>query len=240
MGDKLYIVIPAYNEEENIEKVVKEWYQIVEQFGNESKLVVIDDGSKDQTYTKLLELAEGRPALVPLTKANGGHGATVLYGYRYALENGADYIFQTDSDGQTEPGEFVYLWNKRVEFDMVIGNRNHRKDGGSRIFVTKVLKVILRMIFGVWVKDANTPFRIMKSSTLKEYLSIMPEDYNLPNIIISVAYIKNKKKVEYIPITFRQRQGGINSINLRKIAKIGIQAIKDFRFIKKQIVEMSR
>ena len=104
--DKLYIVIPAYNEEANIKKVIQDWYPIVEKAGNSSKLVIIDDGSKDSTYQMMLTEAKELNAFEPLTKPNGGHGATVLYGYEYALDKGADYIFQTDSDGQTLPEEF--------------------------------------------------------------------------------------------------------------------------------------
>jgi len=104
--DKLYIVIPAYNEEENIEAVIKDWYPIVEKIGNGSRLVIIDDGSRDSTYSIIRKAAEKLEALEALTKPNGGHGDTVLYGYKYAIENGADYIFQTDSDGQTLSEEF--------------------------------------------------------------------------------------------------------------------------------------
>ena len=59
--DKLYIIIPAYNEEENIEQVAKEWHEVVSTKGEESKLIIIDDGSKDQTYEKLLQLKEELP-----------------------------------------------------------------------------------------------------------------------------------------------------------------------------------
>ena len=98
--DKLYIVIPAYNEEENIQQVIEDWYPIVEKYHGEgeSRLVIIDDGSKDNTYQIMQNYATDRPLFLPLTKDNGGHGATVLYGYQYALKNHADYIFQTDSD----------------------------------------------------------------------------------------------------------------------------------------------
>ena len=61
----------------NIEEVVKDWYPIVEQRSEDSRLVIIDDGSKDATYEKLLELAKTRPQLEPLHKENGGHGATI-------------------------------------------------------------------------------------------------------------------------------------------------------------------
>ena len=103
MSDSLYIVIPAYNEEMNIDTVVRQWYQIVEKTGPDSRLVIVNDGSRDRTGERLETLARELPQLIPLTKKNGGHGAAVLYGYHYALRCDADYIFQTDSDGQTLP-----------------------------------------------------------------------------------------------------------------------------------------
>lgn len=110
--DKLYMVIPAYNEEETIETVIKEWYPIIEKASEDSRLVIINDGSKDNTYEIMKKCAEERPKLVPLTKANGGHGATCLYGYRYAIENGADYIFQTDSDGRQDRMNLTSFGNR--------------------------------------------------------------------------------------------------------------------------------
>ncbi len=235
MDDKLYIVIPAYNEEENIKSVIDDWYPIVEQYGSDSRLVIVDDGSKDNTYSLMEEYAKERPKFIPITKPNGGHGATVLYGYNYAMEHGADYIFQTDSDGQTLPSEFPEFWDKKEQYDMVIGWRNGRQDGGSRVFVTKTLKFVIKLCFGVTVTDANTPFRIMKTSTLKKYIGFVPKDFNLSNVIISVIYAKKDCKVKYIPITFRPRQGGVNSINMKKIFGIGKQALKDFREINRTI-----
>lgn len=235
MSDKLYIVMPAYNEEANIETVVAEWHPIVENIGPDCRLVVVNDGSKDKTYDKLLELKEKFPQLEPVTKANSGHGATVLFAYNYALDHGADYIFQTDSDGQTRPDEFGPFWDDRKIYDAIIGHRNHRQDGFSRVFVTKTLKLVIRLVFGVSVTDANTPFRLMPRATLEKYLPKIPKDFNLSNVILSVLLVKNKDNVKFVPITFRPRQGGVNSINLKRIFKIGVQAVKDFRVIKKTI-----
>ena len=228
--DRLFIIIPAYNEEENIEQVIRDWYPVAESHNEdgESRLVIIDDGSRDKTFEIISKCAETRPLLLPLTKENGGHGATVLYGYRYALDHGADYIFQTDSDGQTLPSEFESFWSERNQYDMLIGWRSARQGGAARVFVTKTLKAVIRLCFGVTVKDANTPYRLMKAETLKEYIGIIPENYNLSNVLLTVIYEKKKRLVKYIPITFRPRQGGINSINMKKIIKIGIRAVADF------------
>ena len=231
--DKLYIVIPAYNEEENIDEVINDWYPIVQKIGNGSKLVIINDGSKDSTYAIMKQRAGELTAFEPLTKENGGHGDTILYGYNYALEAGADYIFQTDSDGQTLPKEFWSFWEQRHNWDMLIGHRKGRQDGFSRVFVTKTLKLVLQLCFHVNIKDANTPFRLMKATRLKEVLYLVPKGYNLSNVLISVIYARKKLKVRYIPITFRPRQGGVNSINMKKIFRIGKQAIGDFRRINK-------
>lgn len=238
--DKLYIVIPAYNEESNIEQVINDWYPIVEKYnGNgESRLVIIDDGSKDKTFSIMQELAKDKPLFHPVTKKNAGHGATVLYGYNFALDAGADYIFQTDSDGQTLPQEFHEFWDLKDSYDMVIGWRNKREDGSSRVFVTKTLKFVLWLCFGVSITDANTPFRLMKRETLQKYIKYVPKDFNLSNVILSVIYAKEKRSVKFIPITFRPRQGGVNSINMKKIFGIGKKALKDFREINKQLKQL--
>lgn len=235
--DSLYIVIPAYNESETIRQVIDDWYPIIEQHngGGISRLVIIDDGSKDNTYEIMLEYAKNRPLFTPLQKQNSGHGATVLYGYHYALEHGADYVFQTDSDGQTLPSEFAPFWNARTSNDMVIGWRKGREDGLSRIFVTKVLKYVIYLCFGVFVTDANTPYRLMKAETLRRYIDIIPKDYNLSNVILSVIYARKKCAVKYMTITFRPRQGGINSINMKRIFRIGKKALSDFREINRKL-----
>ena len=229
--ETVYLVMPAYNEEANIQNVISDWYPIVEKLGGESRLVIIDDGSKDRTFELMKREAKSRPLFQPLTKKNQGHGATVLYGYRYALGRQPDYIFQTDSDGQTNPEEFWKFWKRRNQYDMLIGYRNKREDGLSRIFVTKVLRMVIRLCFHVSVTDANTPFRLMKTEVLGEEIGLIPEDFNLSNVLISVIYAKKNRKVKYIPITFRPRQGGKNSINVKKIFGIGCQAVRDFREI---------
>ena len=235
--EKLYIVIPAYNESVNIKACVNDWYPIVEAHsaGGESRLVIINDGSKDDTYQILLELAKSKPLLQPLTKPNGGHGATVLFGYRYAIDKGADFIFQTDSDGQTNPKEFEAFWEVRNKYDAVIGNRVVRGDGRDRKFVEDTVCFLLRIIFGVKVKDANAPFRLMRSFLVAKYIDKLPKDFNIPNIMFTTYFVYHKEKVKFIPITFKPRQGGVNSINIKKIIKIGWKAVWDFYKLKKDI-----
>ena len=235
MNDVLYIVMPAYNEELNIRSVVEQWHPVVEKLGGNSRLVIFNDGSKDGTYEVLCQLANEFPYLVAETKPNSGHGSTCLHAYRYALEHGADYVFQTDSDGQTNPDEFWKFWENRMDYDLGIGTRYSRQDGFSRIVVTKTLRLIVKLMFGVWVKDANTPFRLMKRKNLEGYLQLIPDNFFLANVVLSVIAVKKGEKIFWTPITFKPRQAGVNSINIKRIFKIGFQALGDFRRINKDI-----
>ena len=234
MKDIIYFVLPAYNEEANIEDVIKQWHPVCEKInteGHEAKLVIANDGSKDNTFRIMQSLQKKYPFLTPLDKPNSGHGATVLYLYHYAIDNGANYIFQTDSDGQTLPEEFWQMWENRKNFDFQIGTRGGRQDGASRVFVTKTLRFVVWLMFHVWVKDANTPFRLLDVEKLKPILEIIPKDYNLANVAVSAIAVRWHYNIGWYPITFRPRQGGVNSINMKRIFGIGKKALGDFRQI---------
>ena len=226
--------MPAYNEQENIEETVKQWHTVVEKTGSNSRLVIFNDGSTDNTYEIMQRLQDKYSQFIPITKPNSGHGSTCIFAYNYCINADADYIFQTDSDGQTNPEEFWQFWEKRNDYDFIIGNRKKRQDGFSRIIVTNTLKLLVWLIFGENVKDPNTPFRLMNAGKLKPILEIIPSDFFLSNVIISMFVVKRKEKYLWLPISFKPRQGGINSINLKRIIKIGYKAIANFYSIKQK------
>ena len=235
MKEILYIVLPAYNEEANIMETVDQWHKVVEKTGHNSRLVIFNDGSLDNTFEIMLSLKDKYPQFIPFTKPNSGHGSTCLVAYKYGIKAGADYIFQTDSDGQTNPDEFWDFWERRKDYDFIIGSRNNREDGYSRVLISKILKILVWLIFKEKVADSNTPFRLMNAKKLKPVLKIIPDDFFLSNVAISVIVVKKNEKYLWLPITFKQRQGGINSINLKRIIIIGIKAIEDFKLIKQNL-----
>lgn len=233
--DILYLVMPAYNEQDNIENTVRTWYPIVERHNGDgkSRLVVFNDGSKDNTLAVCRKLMKELPLFEVVDKPNSGHGPTVIRAYDYAIKAGADYIFQTDSDGQTNPDEFENFWEKREQYNGIFGQRVERGDGKDRAFVEHVVCFLLHLYFGVKVPDANAPFRLMKAGTVKKYLYKMKPDYNLPNIMMTTYFAYYREPMLFQPITFKPRQGGVNSINIPKIVKIGWKALGDFRMLKK-------
>ena len=106
--------------------------------------------------------------------------------------------------------------------------------------VTKTLRLVVFLSFGVWVTDANTPFRLMSSATLGPHLAQVPEGYNLTNVLLSVLYKKSGQPGRFLEITFRPRQGGVNSINLKRIFKIGLRAVGDFHSLRKAVSAAGR
>lgn len=238
--DTLYIVMPAYNEEENIEDVVRSWYPIIAVANMESRLVVADSGSSDRTHSILSNLQIEFPKLKILSDTGKQHGPKVIALYHYAIEHEADFIFQTDSDGQTNPAEFEKFWNMRDSYVAILGHRQAREDGPARAFVEKVVCFFLKLYFGVNVPDANAPFRLMRADTVEKYLSKLPEDYNLPNVMLTAYFSYYNESITFKTINFRPRQGGMNSINIPKIIQIGWKALGDFRTFKKDIRKKER
>lgn len=238
MGDTLYVVMPAYNEEANIRNVVEEWYPVLANGDENSRMVISDGGSKDNTLQILYDLKKEYPKLIVIPKPGTDHGTKVILLYKYAIKNGADWIFQTDSDGQTVPSEFAEFWNLRNKYDIVMGHRKVRGDGAGRKVVENVLRVYLKIFFGVLVPDANAPFRLMKSNIVAKYLGLMPDNFNLPNAILAACFAKYKENVTYRVVTFQPRQGGKNYMNLKRIFKIGADSINNFAQIRKNMKNM--
>lgn len=236
MKDTLYIVMPTYNEETNIKNVVKEWYPILKEASEESRMVISDGGSKDNTLEILYELQKDYPKLIILPKPGTDHGTKLIFLYKYAIEKGADWIFQTDSDGQTLPSEFKAFWELREKYDVIMGNRKKRGDGVARKIVENVLRVYLKLFFGVYVPDANAPFRLMKSCIVKKYINFMPNDFNLPNAILTACFSKYNENICWRVVTFQPRQGGKNYMNLKRIFKIGFISFKNFAMIRRKLV----
>lgn len=223
--DKLYIVMPVYNEGDAIEKVVAEWHSVVDSAGSGSRLVVFDDGSTDNTSAILESMKNNHSNLTVITKTNTGHGPTCTAAYKFAVAENADWVFQTDSDGQTKSDDFRSFWERRGEFDFIIGWRKRRKDGPARWCISRTLKLAVWIIFGTALKDVNAPFRLMKVERLRRYLPLIPDDYFLPNALLSIMIAKNNEKIAWREISFVPRPSGRSSVPLRRVAGMGIRLL---------------
>ncbi|MBO9613716.1 MAG: glycosyltransferase family 2 protein [Dyadobacter sp.] len=230
MSYLLSIVMPAYNEQDCIEKVVYNWTSFLKtKFPNDNTtLIVINDGSKDNTKALLDELDKKVDNLTVVHQKNGGHGNAVVNGYRKALELGSEYVFQTDSDDQFVSEDFDKLWDKRSQSQFILGYRQVRHDAGVRLFITKFLRGTISAVYGTFIMDSNIPFRLIKGTFLQKLMNQLPNPEPFaPNIFLAVMAKKSGQQLFDIPITHKDRETGTVSIVKWNLWKVCIRSFKE-------------
>jgi glycosyltransferase involved in cell wall biosynthesis len=213
----LAVVMPAYNECDCIVRVVRSWLSVLSAEGIDFRLIVINDGSTDDTASEL-EAFRDDPRVDVINKPNSGHGPTILVGYCEAVEL-AEWVFQCDSDDEIRPDHFPILWRSREQFDALFGIRSDRSQAPSRRLISYVSNLTVRIFFGEGVEDANTPYRLMRSSILREIISQIPSNTFAPNVIISGALAKSGVRILNHPVFWELRKTGTPSIIRWKLFK---------------------
>lgn len=203
-SEKLLIIIPTYNEEKIIKKVIKDWIKVTKKIN--AKILVINDGSTDQTFKILKKINSKR--LKIMSQKNAGHGPTLLKGYNYALKKKFDYVFQVDSDNQFFASDFKKFWNNRKNFDLVLGFRKKRYDDNIRLVITKICRFLILLIFGTYIKDANVPYRLMKKKVLIYAFKNFNLKVNVVNIFISIISSKKGFKIKSMNVKHKKRLTG--------------------------------
>jgi len=219
------LIMPAYNEQAALGDLLQEWHEVVA--ARQGEIILLNDGSRDQTFAVALDLQKKYPALTVINKTNSGHGETCRLAYQWAIENGKTWIFQTDSDRQTIPQEFCQIWEERQKYDFIFGQRRARGDGQGRVLVSWVLRVVIWSIFRIWVLDANVPFRLMKAEKLAALLPLIPPRLFLANAFLTVL-IQKRYGIHWVPISFVPRQTGVPSVAWGRFIKVGWQVVREF------------
>jgi dolichol-phosphate mannosyltransferase len=224
---ELLVVMPVYNEQASIRKVVTEWFFELDRVAVKFKLLVIDDGSTDSTPAILKEVQfEFGSRLECHSRENRGHGQSCLQGYRLAVERGILYVFQIDSDGQCDPVYFKRFWDLREAYEVIYGKRT-RKDGFRRKFASLVLRATLLLLFRVNCVDANVPYRLMNTHKCAPAFDAIPGDLFLANAALAVLLRKmHGLRHGTVDIEFLERYGGEPSVPLSKFAAKGIELFK--------------
>lgn len=231
---ELMIVMPVFNEQASIRKVVEEWFPEIERWTQDFVFLAVDDGSTDETAKVLEQMREqfGQRFEV-ITHANRGHGQTCLAGYRHALSRGIPRVFQIDSDGQCDPHYFFRFWQMRDDYDVVYGVRTRRDDGWRRIVASRVLRVTLAITCGVNCADANVPYRLMRTEALRGLANHIPEDFFLANVALAVLLRRNGTVREgRVNIRFRERYGGEPTVPLGRFGNKALELIRQLRSLR--------
>lgn len=203
---KVLVVVPAFNESQNIKSVVESLIQAGYDY------VVVNDGSSDDT-AKICQ--EAGFNLLNL-KENLGIGGAVQAGHKYALANGYDIDIQFDGDGQHDVNGIEKLIQEiRNGADLAIGSRFlEQSDGFKSTLMRRIgikwLSSTIRLISDLRITDPTSGFRATGHKALELFCKDYPADYPEPESIVTAA--KKKLAITEVQVTMHERQGGTSSI----------------------------
>jgi len=235
MIPELMIVMPVYNEQASVRKVMLEWFHEVENWTEDFVFLAINDGSTDGTARILARLRDQLgPRLEILDQTNIGHGQSCLVGYREACRRTIPFVFQIDSDGQCDPQYFFRFWRDRHRFDVIYGHRVRREDGWRRVAASHVLRVNLLLAARANCVDANVPYRLMCTAKLNNFLERIPRDFFLANVALAVLLNRDAAwRHGHVRIRFRERFGGEPSVAIGRFGAKALELNRQLRRIAK-------
>jgi len=231
------VIIPTYNEKENIEKIIRKVFSLPKVF----HILIIEDNSPDGTAAiikKLMTEFDGR-LFIEERKGKLGLGTAYIHGFRWALQKNYSYIFEMDADFSHNPDDLVRLYEAchTQGADLAIGSRYTR--GGrvknwplSRILMSYFASVYARLILWFNVSDTTAGFKCYKSKVLQR---IHLDDIKFTGYAfqIEMKYTAHKLgfKIVEVPITFIDRQEGVSKMST-KIFKEAFFGVLQMRFKK--------
>ena len=200
------IVIPAFNEEHSISKVIKELRKINTTF----HIVVVNDGSSDNTK----EVAEKEKVVILNLPFNLGIGGAIQTGLRYADEHGFGVAIQVDADGQHNPKYIPKLLEGLEKADMVIGGRytapTRYKTPFLRLVGIKIFSKLIELTCRQKIYDSTSGYRAFNKRAISFFSKYYPQEFPEPRSI--VAFLKNGYKIKEVPVEMRERLSGKSSI----------------------------
>jgi len=217
---KSIIIIPTYNEKENIRKLVEEIKELNKGF----HILIIDDNSPDGTGRIADGLAKKYSEVSVIHRsAKLGLGTAYISGFKYALENNYDLIFTMDADFSHQPGYLIDLLEKAKEYDLVIGSR-YVKDGKiqnwplHRLILSRGANVYVRMVTRLPVLDSTGGFNCYRRRVLEkiDFDTIISEGYGF-QIEVKYRVWKSGFSIKEVPIAFTDRTRGTSKISKRII-----------------------
>lgn len=195
------IIIPTYNEEASIGKVVDDVESTLSQLSCKYEIIVVNDGSRDQTG----EILKGKPVKILQHMYNQGYGASIKHGLSQAQY---EYILILDADGTYPEDAIPKLLKESDRYDMVVGARTGKEVAipPLRKFPKWVIKKLADYLMGMTIPDLNSGLRVFKKAVALKFLNLFPAGFSFTTTI-TLALLSNNYRVHYIPINYHQRRG---------------------------------
>lgn len=222
MIPEVSLVLPAYNEAENIAGVVHDFADVVADISAE--IIVVNDGSSDHTQ-QVLETIELPNLRVVQHATNLGYGSALRSGFQAALGR---WTFFTDSDGQFRAPDFLLLWEKRLEADVILGVRSARKDPSIRRLNAWLWGQYVKHIFSVDVIDLNCAFKLMPTAALQSF-PLQSEGAFINAEMLSYFHAAQSSWIE-VPVLHQPRVQGVQTgANPKVIVKAFKESLAFYR-----------
>lgn len=225
--------MPAYNEEDAIEAAVDDVRRNVLDRVAGSELVVVNDGSRDGTGAILDRLAGSDPRIRPIHRPNGGHGPALITGLGAA---GGGTVLLVDSDLQIPLDGFDGFRAALEEgVDGVFGIRHNRQDPRFRLMLTRMIRIALRVLFGVPVRDANVPCKLFRRELWTAASPLIPPDTLAPSLFLAVFAEVRGYRIVYRDVTHRERSTGVVSIRRWKLIRFCGRALRQLLTFRRRL-----
>lgn len=207
----LAIVAPAYNEEAVIEGVIREWAHVLDRSGRSWEIVITDDGSSDRTGSILASLQNELATLRVVTNnPNGGYGFALS---RAIAASTADFVMTMDSDGQFDASHYTQLFDRleQSRVDLVSGFRRGKKDTLFRVVADRFLNVLVRLMFGLSLRDTNCAQKLGRGDCLRSIV-IESMGYPTPTELVIKAKVLGFTVTEE-GVTHAERAAGMSKLH---------------------------
>ena len=219
---KIYIMIPTYNEKENISLLIK---KILELKIKNLHIVVVDDNSPDGTWRIAQKISKNKKNVhLLLRKTKRGRGYAGKDGFVYCLKHNADVIIEMDADMSHDPKYIPGLISGLKDADIVLGSRRVKGSkevgrGVLRQLITLGANLYITLMLGIKAKDCNSGFRCFKRKVL-EAINLEKLESKGPAIVQEVLFKAHLKgfKIREIPITFVNREKGKSKLGIKQLA----------------------
>jgi glycosyltransferase involved in cell wall biosynthesis len=200
------LVLPAYNEADNIEAMVAEATPALEFVTDDYEIIVVDDGSKDETATVTRRVMETHPHVwLVQHPVNQGFGAAVFTGFTHAEK---DWIFYTDADRQFVLSELQNFVPLMEQADLIAGYRAPRRDPFLRVFYGKGWSMLCTLLFGYTVRDVDCGFKLFRREIIEE----LAPQIQSRGATFSIEWLARAKRAGYrfveLPVSHRPRVAG--------------------------------
>jgi len=229
----LSVIMPVYNAQDAIRLAIDDVQTHILDLIEGSELVVVDDGSRDNTGTLLDEAAARDSRIAAIHKANGGHGSAVMSGLEIAQ---GDYIFLIDSDRQIPLDDFKRAWSQiESGTDAVFGVRRRRYDPALRLYLSALVRHSVNVLFRVNLHDANAPYKLFRRAIWNDTRECVPDGTLAPSLFLAIVAKSRGYNVVEIDVTHKERDTGEVSLRRLKLLKFCAEGLSQMLALRRRV-----